>query len=79
VDSLSHPVNVICEAVIEESGMKLSNYFSIPVIFETHQILHLKSLNYLKDLFHFKLVKLFKVLPVNPLLLPDPWFAQANR
>jgi hypothetical protein len=47
VDPLSHLMNVICETIIEEGGMKLCNYFSIPVILETHQILHLELLNYL--------------------------------
>jgi hypothetical protein len=79
VNTLCHPVNGVCIAVIEESGMKLSNYFSILVIFEPHQILHLKLLNYLQYFFYFRLVKVFKVLLVKPLHLSDPRLAQTHR
>jgi hypothetical protein len=38
VNTLCHPMNVICVGVKEEGGMKLCNDFSIPVILKTHQI-----------------------------------------
>jgi hypothetical protein len=72
-------MNVICVGVKEEGGMKLCNYFSIPVILKIHQILHLKFFHYLKNLFHLMLVKVLKMLLVNPLHFPDPRLAQTHR
>jgi hypothetical protein len=72
-------MNVICVGVKEEGGMKLCNDFSIPIILKAHQILHLELLDYLKNFFHLRLIKVFKVLPVNPLHLSDPRLAQTHR
>jgi hypothetical protein len=66
-------------AVIEESGMELGYDLSIPVILESHQIFHLKSINHLKHFFHLWLVKVFKMLSVHPLHFSDPWLAQTHR
>jgi hypothetical protein len=79
VNTLCHPMNVICVGVKEEGGMKLCNNFSIPVILKTYQILHLKFFHYLQNFFHLRLVKVLKMLLVNPLHFLDPRLAQTHR
>jgi hypothetical protein len=74
-----HPMIDIYMAVIVEGCMELSYDLCIPVILESHRILHLKLVNHLKHLFHFRLVKVPKVLPIYPLHLSDPWLAQTHR
>jgi hypothetical protein len=72
-------MNDIYMVVIVEGSMELSYDLCILVILESHQILRLKLVNHLKHLFHFRLVKVLKVLLVYPLHLSDPWLAQTHR